>query len=89
MANTAQARKRVRQADTRRVRNMSQNSSMRTIIKKFNKMIESSMVEEAKSLFTDVVKKIDTMVTKKLIHLNRASRLKSRLNKKLLAHSSK
>ena len=89
MANTAQARKRVRQADTRRLRNMSQNSSMRTIIKKFNKMIESNMIKEAKEFFTDVVKKIDTMVTKKLIHLNRASRLKSRLSKKLAAHSSK
>ncbi|MAH61211.1 MAG: 30S ribosomal protein S20 [Legionellales bacterium] len=88
MANTAQARKRVRQAITRRQRNMSQQSSMRTAIKKFLKLIDTQLIDDAKASFKGLVKKIDTMVTKKLIHINKAARLKSRLNKKLL-HPSK
>ncbi len=84
MANTSSATKRFHQAEKRRSRNMSMNSSMRTCIKKFLKLVESGSKAEAKSLYPSVVKKVDMMVTKKLIHLNKASRIKSRLNKKII-----
>ena len=83
MANTAQARKRVKQANKRRASNMSQRSSMRTAVKQFIKNIEANDLDQAKKQSTDVFSKIDNMAGKKLIHANKAARLKKRLNLKL------
>lgn len=83
MANTAQARKRVKQANKRRASNMSQRSSMRTAVKQFIKNIEANDLDQAKQQSNDVFSKIDNMAGKKLIHANKAARLKKRLNLKL------
>tara|TARA_X000000950_G_C13844412_1_gene631666 strand:+ start:1170 stop:1439 length:270 start_codon:yes stop_codon:yes gene_type:complete len=83
MANTVQARKRVKQANKRRASNMSQRSAMRTAIKRFVKHIEENQIKEATEQTTDVYSKIDNMAGKKLIHANKAARLKKRLNLKL------
>ena len=83
MANTAQARKRVKQANKRRASNMSQRSSMRTAIKQFIKNVEANDLDKAKKQSNDVFSKIDNMAGKKLIHANKAARLKKRLNLKL------
>ncbi|MEE2769805.1 MAG: 30S ribosomal protein S20 [Pseudomonadota bacterium] len=83
MANTAQARKRVKQANKRRSSNMSQRSSMRTAIKQFIKNIEDNQLDQAKKQSNDVFSKIDNMAGKRLIHANKAARLKKRLNLKL------
>ena len=83
MANTAQARKRVKQANKRRASNMSQRSSMRTAIKQFIKNIETNNVDQAKSQANEMFSKIDNMAGKRLIHANKAARLKKRLNLQL------
>lgn len=83
MANTAQARKRDKQAKKRRASNMSQRSNMRTAIKQLIKQIETGNVDSAKKQTNDVFSKIDNMAGKKLIHANKASRLKKRLNLRL------
>ncbi|MDG2348917.1 MAG: 30S ribosomal protein S20 [Gammaproteobacteria bacterium] len=83
MANTAQARKRVKQANKRRTSNMSQRSSMRTSIKQFIKNIETNNVDQAKAQANEMFSKIDNMAGKKLIHANKAARLKKRLNLQL------
>ena len=83
MANTAQARKRVKQANKRRASNKSQRSSMRTAVKQFIKNIEANDLDQAKQQSNDVFSKIDNMAGKKLIHANKAARLKKRLNLKL------
>ncbi len=83
MANTAQARKRARQAEQRRIRNAGQRSNLRTFIKKVIAAVESGNKEQAQTAFQTVVPVIDSAVNKGLIHKNKASRSKSRLNAKV------
>lgn len=80
MANTKQARKRVRQAEKRRQRNMSHRSMMRTYLKRTVAAIEAKDVSKAEETFKVASKVVDKMVTKGIIHKNKAARHKSRLN---------
>jgi len=80
LANTAQARKRARQAEKRRSLNASQRSEMRTSIKKVIKAIESGDKEAATAAYQAAVPVIDSMAGKGQIHANKAARHKSRLN---------
>ena len=88
MANSAQARKRARQGEKRRIRNASQRSMARTYIKRVNAAIEAKNVEEANNAFVQAVPVIDKMITKGILHRNQAARYKSRLNKKIKAIAS-
>ena len=83
MANTAQAKKRARQAEKSRIRNAGQRSNLRTFIKKVIAAVESGNKESAQVAYKTVVSVIDTAVTKGLIHKNKAARNKSRLNIKV------
>lgn len=85
MANTSQARKRVRQAEKHRVQNASARSQMRTSIKRVIKQIESGDQEAARSAYQQAVPLIDRMARKGLFHKNAAARRKSRLNQRLRA----
>lgn len=80
MANSAQARKRARQAETRRQLNASQRSTMRTSIKKVLKALESGSQADASAAYKEAVPVIDRTANKGLIHANKAARHKSRLN---------
>ncbi|KAF3976958.1 MAG: 30S ribosomal protein S20 [Methylococcales symbiont of Iophon sp. n. MRB-2018] len=80
MANTAQAKKRARQAEKNRIRNASQRSNMRTFIKKVIASIESGDKEATQVAYKAVVSTIDKAVSKGLIHKNKAARSKSRLS---------
>ena len=80
MANSAQARKRARQADASRLRNQAQRSEMRTYIKKISKQVLAGNKEGAAEAYKQAVPVIDSAVNKGLIHRNKAARHKSRLN---------
>ena len=79
MANSAQARKRVRQTEKRRQRNMVLRSRMRTHIKKVHKAIGEGDQGTAHATFRAAQSIIDGMVRKGLIHKNKAARDKRRL----------
>jgi small subunit ribosomal protein S20 len=79
MANTAQARKRARQAEITRQRNASQKSALRTAVKKVKKAIESGDKAAAAKQLVDSQSVIDRIADKKIVHKNLASRTKSRL----------
>ena len=81
MANTAQARKRVRQAVKARTRNSAQKSNFRSSIKKVLKSLAEKNKEQSNINFKEAMSIMDKLVTKGLIHKNKAARLKSRLNK--------
>ncbi len=83
MANTAQSKKRVRQANKARVRNASQKSEFRTSIKKVLKSLTEKNKEKSQSDFREAVSVIDKLASKGLIHKNKAARHKSRLNTKI------
>ena len=79
MANTAQARKRARQAEITRQRNASQKSALRTAVKKVKKAIESGDKAIAAKQLVVSQSVIDRIADKKIVHKNLASRTKSRL----------
>ena len=81
MANTAQARKRVRQANKARARNAAQKSNFRTSIKKVLKSLAEKNKDQSNSNFKEAMSVMDKLVVKGLIHKNKAARDKSRLNK--------
>ena len=85
MANTKQAKKRVLQAEERRLRNRGHRSSMRTAIKKVLTAVSAGSVDEAQTIFRQTQGVIDSMVNKGIIHRNKAARHKSRLNARILA----
>ncbi|MDO7596363.1 MAG: 30S ribosomal protein S20 [Pseudomonadota bacterium] len=80
MANSAQAKKRARQAEDNRQRNTSQRSEMRTSIKKLKVAITSGDKDLATAAFKAAVPFLDKMARKGLVHKNSAARSKSRLN---------
>lgn len=81
MANSASAKKRARQAIKRRAHNMSLRSGMRTAVKKVESLILEGNKETAIAAYKTAVKALDAAVSKGLIHVNKAARKKSRLNK--------
>jgi small subunit ribosomal protein S20 len=85
VANTAQAAKRAKQAEVRRLRNASQRSDMRTAVKKVLAAINSGDKEQARSLFVAAQSKLDKMARKGIIEKNKAARSKSRINARIKA----
>lgn len=85
MANTAQARKRARQAEVRRRHNASFRSMVRTSIKKVIMAIQGGNYEQATVAYKSAVPIIDRMADKGMIAKNKAARHKSRLNARIKA----
>ena len=85
MANTAQAKKRVRQSEKARARNASQRSAMRTAVKKLLRTIEGGDKGAMQTVFIEASSALDRAARKGLIHKNKAARLKSRLSARIKA----
>ncbi len=85
MANTAQARKRVRQAEKRRQLNASQRSMMRTRVKRVFSALGAGDKAQAEAAYKEAVPVLDQMARKGLIHKNKAARYKSRFNAQIQA----
>ncbi|HKJ07969.1 MAG TPA: 30S ribosomal protein S20 [Gammaproteobacteria bacterium] len=88
MANSAQARKRARQAEKHRQQNASQRSELRTYVKKVQKALAGGDAATAQAAYKDALPVIDAMARKGLIHKNKAARHKSRLNQHVRALSA-
>lgn len=80
MANSAQSKKRARQAERRRQLNASQRSTFRTHLKKVIKAIEDGDKPAAETALKAAVPVIDRTAGKGLIQKNKAARHKSRLS---------
>jgi len=85
MANTAQAKKRAKQAEKSRIRNAGQRSNLRTFVKKVIAAVNAGDKVKAQAAYQIVVPIIDSAVNKGIIHKNKAARGKSRLNSKVKA----
>ena len=85
MANSAQARKRARQAVKQRAHNASLRSTLRTAVKRVQKAIVAGDKAAAQSIYTESVSVIDRIADKKIVHKNKASRHKSRLSAQIKA----
>lgn len=85
MANSAQARKRARQAEKQRAHNASLRSTLRTAIKKVRKAIDAGDKAAAQAVFQESVSVIDSISDKRIVHKNKVSRHKSRLSAQIKA----
>ena len=80
MANSAQARKRARQAVKQNAHNSGLRSELRTAIKKVTKAIAAGDKTAAQAVYRSSVSTVDSIADKKIIHKNKAARHKSRLS---------
>jgi len=85
MANSAQAKKRARQAEATRKRNASQKSELRTAVKKVRKAIASGDKTAATKVMQESQAVMDRIADKKIVHKNMVSRTKSRLSQAIKA----
>ena len=81
MPNTASAKKRLRQDEKRKMHRRSIKSSLRTAIRKVREATAAGEIEKAETEFRATAKKLDKAGAHRIIHPNKASRLKSRLSK--------
>jgi small subunit ribosomal protein S20 len=87
LANSAQARKRARQSEKRRIQKASRRSLLRTRIKQVVNAIESGNKADAEAAYVKAVPVIDRMAGDNIIHKNKAARHKSRLNTRIQSMS--
>jgi small subunit ribosomal protein S20 len=83
MPNIASAKKRLRQSLVRRSRNRSTKSELKTRIRKVLELAKAGDAEKTDAEFRTTVKKLDQAAAARVIHPNRASRLKSRISARL------
>lgn len=83
LPNTASAKKKLRQAKKRTLRNRLVKSKVKAAIKKFNEALKSQDAEAIRNALVGAVKALDKAAAKGIIHKNTAARKKSRLYKKL------
>ena len=81
MPNIKSAKKRMRSSVKKTDTNTLVYSSMRTAIKKFEKEVKAGNKEEVDDKLNIAVQRIDKAMSSKLVHPNKAARLKSRLTK--------
>ena len=82
MANHKSSLKRIRQTETRRLRNRYYGKTMRNAVRKLRATTDKA---EAQAMYPTVQKMLDQLAKKRIIHKNKASNLKS----KLCAHIAK
>ena len=80
MPTTKSAKKRLRQNEVLRARNLTIKRAMRTQVRKVREAVEAGDFEKAEAEFRVASKKIDRAGAKNIIHRNTAARMKSRLS---------
>ncbi|ERJ84514.1 ribosomal protein S20 [Peptostreptococcaceae bacterium oral taxon 113 str. W5053] len=83
MANIKSAIKRIKTTEKRTLRNKSTKSELKTLIRKFEGMIDAGSMDEAKGMIRVIDKKLKRAASKNVIHKNAASKKLSKLAKKL------
>lgn len=85
VANTKSAEKAAQQAEKHRTRNVALRSRMRTAVRGVTAAIASGNKEEARLSYQKAVPVIDSLVSKQIVHRNKAARHKSRLAARIRA----
>ena len=88
MANTASARKRIRQTATRTARNQARVSRMRTFVKKVEQAIAGGDQAAARAALVAAQPEMQRAAGKGVIHKNTVSRKLSRLSARIKSLSS-
>lgn len=85
MPHSASAKKRLRQNLRNRERNRAAKSEIKTQIRKVLDSLRGGDVSSAKDHFRTVAKRVDQAASARIVHPNRAARVKSRLSARILA----
>ncbi len=88
MANTASARKRIRQTKTRTARNAARKSRMRTFVKKVEAALASGNKEAAGEALRAAQPEMQRAATRGVTHPNTVARKLSRLSARIKALSA-
>jgi small subunit ribosomal protein S20 len=83
MPNIQSAKKRVKQSETARKRNVARKTSIKTAIKKVLVALEQKDIEAAKDLLKVVESQLSRAKNKGVVHKNTAARKVGRLAKKV------
>ncbi len=83
MPKTKGAKKALRQNVRRRAQNLLREKKLKETVKKFKKLALEGKKEEANAYLKEVYKTIDKMAKVDFIKRGKASRMKSRLSKKV------
>ena len=78
MANNASAKKRIRQAEKKRISNKYYHKTMRNAIRDINSLEDKKAAEDA---LPKVVSLIDRVAKRNIIHKNKAANLKSSVSR--------
>jgi small subunit ribosomal protein S20 len=82
VANIKSQIKRIKQNETRRLRNKSVKTSLKTAIRQFREAADGGEVEKAQELARRAGQKLDVAVSKGVIHANQAANKKSAIFKR-------
>jgi small subunit ribosomal protein S20 len=85
MANTASARKRIRQTEKRTIRNRARRSRVRTFLRKVEQAISGGDKTQAQDAFRAAQPELHRAVTKGVFHRNTVARKLSRLSARIKA----
>ena len=89
MANTASARKRIRQTETRTLRNAARKSRMRTFVKKLPGRHQFVNAGAAIAALRDAQPELQRAATKGVVHKNTVARKIARLSARVKSISAK
>ncbi len=87
MAHSKSARKRLKQNERNRQRNMAVNSRMKTFVKGAMEAIEAKDADKVKVTVPAALSEIDKAASKGVIHQNNAARKKSMIERRVAALS--
>jgi small subunit ribosomal protein S20 len=77
------AKKRVKISERQRLRNSAYKSKIKTLIKKFEKSLNTENTEDANQIYQQCISALDKAVQKGILAKNTVARKKSLLSKKL------
>ena len=82
MANHKSALKRIRNSETKRLRNKYQHKTTRNAVRNLRALTDKT---EAETAFKNVASMLDKLAKRNIIHANKAANLKSKLAKQVAA----
>ena len=83
MPNSASAAKRLRQNETRRLRNKARKTELKTLAKQLDRAVHDGKKDEAEQVSRRLTKRLDQAACKNVVHKNYVSRHKAGIAKKL------
>ena len=85
MPNIKSAKKRVKVAKAKTLKNQMTKTALKTTMKKFSQAVADGNKENALAAYKEAVKRLDKAVAKGLIHVNHAAHKKSQFTKQINA----